>query len=150
MPAQPQFAPTLTADEKVACEHISRLFLAAQNTPEDIESIADKLSPLNLSVEALDNILRQDLFPILLSNPFSFEGAWISFDNQQLWNEVGEERARSAGLLKRGWDALMWSTVGWAFADEWRQVKEKLLRKRQERNELEEGSMADCTGPEVG
>lgn len=124
---------SLTADEKTACEHIARLFLGAQNTEEELAAIADALAPLDLSTEQLEHILRHDLFGILFTNPFSFEGAWVCFDTAQLWREVEEQRRRTPGWARAAWDRLMWATVGWAFWGEWSVVKEGVEKRRMEK-----------------
>ncbi|KAH8803562.1 hypothetical protein F5884DRAFT_509477 [Xylogone sp. PMI_703] len=56
---------TLTEAEKKACIEMSDLFLDGELTEQDIYYTARNLHNLHLSIDQLEDLLRNDLLPVL-------------------------------------------------------------------------------------
>jgi len=121
----------LSDSEKTACTALSWLFLDTEATPNEIDDIVNTLRPLDISIDALDNIFRHDVFPILYPNLLSTAGVWEGFDQEWLLRQVETRRAESDAdwvRIRGVRDSVVWFMVGRMVVSSWDQVKETLRR----------------------
>lgn len=125
-------ARSLTETEKSACITLSTLFLDTEMTPSTIDDMALSLHRLRIPVDQLDNMLRNDVFPILYPNLMTPAGVWDSFDEADLVNRVADRRSHPPGVVQKLGSSAAWTVLAWSVTSSWNQVKDKLRHLGQE------------------
>lgn len=122
-------AKPLSESERKACITLSDLFLDTEVSPAWMDRMAASLHSLNLPIEQLDGIVRNDLFPALYPNMLSVAGTWGGFDENYLLGEVQRRRGARPGMLTSIGESVVWLLVGRTVTPVWEQVKERIRSK---------------------
>ncbi|KAI2621200.1 hypothetical protein GGR54DRAFT_92399 [Hypoxylon sp. NC1633] len=112
---------SLSDAEKSACICLSTLFLDNEMTSAEVDDMAQSLYRLRLPITQLDDLLRNDVFPVLRTNLFSMAGVWGYFDETELINRITSHRRQPRILEAKAWAGLAGLVTG-----DWAQVKEKM------------------------
>ena len=105
---------------------LSALFLDTELEPSDFERLGRTLADSPYTLEELDAIFYDEVYPICISNLFNFFGEWAGFDSAWLRAEIlkrQESRLRIPRWLRMG---------RWIVREPWRKLKDAFLRYRQE------------------
>ncbi|POR33720.1 hypothetical protein TPAR_06090 [Tolypocladium paradoxum] len=140
-------ARSLTEAEKSACIALSTLFLDSEMTLSRVDDMARFLHRLRMPVDQLDNILRNDVFPILYPNLMTPAGVWDSFDESDLINRVADRRCHPPGVVQKLGSSAAWTFLAWSVTSPWNQVKDRLRLLGQEMPS--ESSSLFCRGTQV-
>ncbi|WEW59600.1 hypothetical protein PRK78_005074 [Emydomyces testavorans] len=116
----------LTEAERRACVILSTLFLDTEITATTINDMARSLRPLQIPAGQLEQMLRNDVFPVLYPNLASTAGVWNAFDETDLINRVANGRAQGSTFPKSLGTSVAWLVLGGSVSGPWKQVKEKL------------------------
>ncbi|KAJ3557852.1 hypothetical protein NM688_g1246 [Phlebia brevispora] len=81
-----------TPQQKDAYRSLSDLFLDTEHTQDDLDRLANRLSSTGISTDALESMLRDDLFPVLYSNLISIAGS------HREWSEALQTGLRGSPL----------------------------------------------------
>ncbi|KAJ3547349.1 hypothetical protein NM688_g5409 [Phlebia brevispora] len=115
-----------TPQQKDAYRALSDLFLDTEQTQDDLNRLANRLSSTGLSSTALESMLRNDLFPILYPNLISVAGAWDGFQDDWLFTQLQNRQSQSPGVLRGAADWTAWQSVGWIIWKPWTDIKRAL------------------------
>ncbi|XXG98065.1 hypothetical protein Hte_004383 [Hypoxylon texense] len=118
----------LSDAEKSACICLSTLFLDSEMTSTKVGDMARSLHRLRMPVERLDDLLRNDVFPVLYTNLINPAGVWDGFDETDLVNRVTSRRTHQPNVLQRLGSKAAWVVLAGSITSSWVQVKEKMYQ----------------------
>lgn len=67
---------------------LSDLFLDTELQDFQLTDIAEKMKASGYTLEEIDRILREEVFPVLIPNMASAAGEWAGFDEEWLHNAI--------------------------------------------------------------
>jgi hypothetical protein len=113
----------LTPAERMSCTLLSELFLDVRVTPHDHFIIAKRLRELDLPINAIEYMLRYEIFPVLWTNFLNITGEWAGWDEDWLVDQVGKWRENPGNLLYKGWLWLWWRFYEDYLMEHWNGIK---------------------------
>ena len=104
-------------------EALADFFLDTELDDSDYERIANVLASSPYSIQDAEDILRHELYPVLIRNLRSVAGEWAGFDREWLRGSI---KPRLNKRPKFRLPLLQWSMV----RDHWLRVSELIRRNR--------------------
>lgn len=103
---------------------LSELFLDTELQPEELERIGRTLATSPYSIEELDAILFDEVYPVCIWNLRTVAGEWAGFDSESLHTAILNHL--------RAWVRIpRWLQTGhWMIREPWTKVKDNFMRNR--------------------
>jgi hypothetical protein len=118
--------PAVVDDRLPVWEALSEFFLDTELGENDYQRISEVLNSSPYSIQEMENILRLEVYPVLIWNLRSIAGQWTDFDRE--WLRVRMEPR----LKRRPWlriPLLHWGLI----RDHWTSVSTLIRHKREPR-----------------
>lgn len=115
----------LNSAEKSACVLLSDLFLDCEMMQIEIDCMARNLHCLQIPIKQIDNLLRNDVFPVLFINLLCITGIWDAFDENDLIDQITSRR-RQPSIVQTLGNNIAWMIMSWLVTSRWVEVKEKI------------------------
>jgi len=128
-------SPTTTVliDERLPVwEALSRLFLDIELDEKDYHRISDLLAMSPYSIQEIEDILRFEVYPVLIWNLRSVAGVWTGFDRDWLREQI-EPRVNKRPRFRM--PLLQWGMI----RDPWLRISSLVREKRNNNGERRGG-----------
>jgi hypothetical protein len=103
---------------------LSNLWLDTELDENDYEFIANRMIDSNYSLNEIENILSQEVAPVLYKNLSNVAGEWVGFDKDWLINAICENLKENENMFSRTWNnsgVRKWITTSMV-KDDWSKV----------------------------